>query len=183
MSPTASPYSGFNTSSSGPYSSYTTMLNSHESQMFSGPMRGHNFAEYGVVNNSPPQLGVRDYPIMIPHSPTHLSGNVGSLSGDETGKLDSYPSHLDDKYVNQIGEDKYVPCGLGDDKYVSNLSPKYQDHLSPVKYENDPSMMNGDCSPGRGPPNVIQLSSKDQGGIKMEPNVNQTYATLPPFMN
>ncbi|XP_077289140.1 homeobox domain-containing protein reversed polarity [Arctopsyche grandis] len=182
MSPTASPYPGFNSSSSGPYS-YTNMLNSHETQIFSGPMRGHNFSEYGVINNSPPQMGAREYPIMISHSPTHLTG--GNV--DDSGKLDSYTSHLDEvKYVSQVGEDKYVPCGLDDGKYVSNLSPKYQDHMSPVKYENDGSLMNGDWSgsPGRGQPNVIQLSSKDQqGNIKMEPNVNQTNVTLPPFMN
>lgn len=153
--------------------------------MFAAPMRGHNFSEY-IVNNSPPPLGVRDYPVMVSHSPTHLgSSNVNSLSSDEAGKIDPY-SHLDDKYVEQMGGDKYVSCGLGEDKYVSNLSPagKYHSHMSPDKYESDTSMMNGDCtgSPVRNHGNVIQISNKD-GTIKMESNPNQTYVTLPPFLN
>lgn len=103
---------------------YSYMLNSHDTQLFSAPMRAHEYAT--PPSNQSPPLG-REYSMLQTHSP----------SGDE----------------NSIGvKIEYVD---------PNLSQ------SPERYAN-------------GSPKYDQGYEKD---LKPDGNGNQTYVTLPPFLN
>lgn len=106
------------------------MLNSHDSQLFSAPMRSHEYST-PPTNQSPP-LG-REYSLLQTHSPTADENSIGV-------KIE----YVDHNALNQ-SPDRY---GGG--------SPKYDQG-----YHDD----------GR----IKEL--------KTENGNNQTYVTLPPFLN
>lgn len=110
-----------------PQNGYSYMLNSHDSQLFGGPMRTH---EYPLNNPSPPLA--REYSMLQTHSPT----------GDEA-KIE---------YVNHSGLN-----GSPDDRYGGSMSPKYEANLL--------------------------HEVKQEYGDKIKTETNQTYVTLPPFLN
>ncbi|KAJ8972504.1 hypothetical protein NQ314_000148 [Rhamnusium bicolor] len=111
--------------------SYSYMLNSHDSQLFSAPMRTHEYST-PPANQSPP-LG-REYSMLQTHSPSADENSIGV-------KIE----YVDHNTVNQSPE-----------RY-GNASPKYDQ---------------GFHEDGR----IKEI--KPEAG-----NGNQTYVTLPPFLN
>lgn len=132
-------------SSSGPYptfgspqNGYSYMLNSHESQLFGAPMRGH---DYGTPLNNPSPPLSREYSMLQTHSPIADENSIGT-------KIE---------YVNV--------------NHTLNASPERYGGMSP-KYE----------------ANLLHEVKQDYDGrigeqIKTEAGSNQTYVTLPPFLN
>ncbi|RZC42425.1 Homeobox domain containing protein, partial [Asbolus verrucosus] len=126
LNSSSAPYPSFGS----PQNGYSYMLNSHDNQLFGGPMRAHEYTP-PLANQSPP-LG-REYSMLQTHSPTADENSIGA-------KIE---------YVNHT-------LSASPERYA-NMSPKYE-----ANYHED----------GR---------IKDQ--IKNEHGNNQTYVTLPPFLN
>ncbi|KAK2587873.1 hypothetical protein KPH14_003970 [Odynerus spinipes] len=164
LSPSNSPYT---TSFGGPSNngsaySYATMLPQHDASLFSAPssntMRVHQ--DYMNASNSPPPpLTRNDYQTMVTttHSPpTHLGG---SMSEDE---------HQQNKQLD----------------YVSGLSPadKYQHEQTDYSQQQQQQQHDQKQEYGMHSPQGRQ-SIKDQVMVKSEPNSQQSYVQLPPFLN
>ncbi|ENN78432.1 paired box protein Pax-6 isoform X2 [Dendroctonus ponderosae] len=130
----AGSYSGFGSPTSGyttfgtSQNSYSYMLNSHDTQLFSAPMRAHEYST-PPTNQSPP-LG-REYSMLQSHSPATDESSIGV----KIEYVDPNLSQSPERYANG--------------------SPKYDQ-----TYED-----------GR----LKELKSDGNG--------NQTYVTLPPFLN
>lgn len=120
------------TSFSSNQSSYSYMLNSHDAQLFSAPMRTHEYST-PPTNQSPP-LG-REYAMLQAHSPSTDENSIGI-------KIEYVEPKIE--YVDPNSPERYATA-----------SPKYDQ-----AYDD-----------GR---------MKD---IKPVGNGNQTYVTLPPFLN
>ncbi|KAL1512568.1 hypothetical protein ABEB36_002142 [Hypothenemus hampei] len=108
--------------------SYSYMLNSHDTQLFSAPMRNH---EYTPNSNQSPPLG-RDYSILQTHSPAADENSIGV-------KIE----YVDPNNLSQSPE-----------RYA-NGSPKYEQAYDDSRLKE----------------------------LKPDGNGNQTYVTLPPFLN
>lgn len=120
-----------------PQNGYSYMLNSHDNQIFGGPMRTHEYST-PIPNQSPPL--VREYSLLQTHSPTADENSIG----------------VKIEYVNHT-------MNSSPERY-GNISPKYDSNiLHGMKQEYD----------GR-----IKDTVKTEAG-----NNNQTYVTLPPFLN
>ncbi|XP_030755057.1 paired box protein Pax-6-like isoform X2 [Sitophilus oryzae] len=133
LNPAPTSYTGFGSPASyttfgSGQNSYSYMLNSHDSQLFTAPMRAQ---DYGTPpNNQSPPLG-REYSMLQTHSPTADENSIGV----KIEYVDPNLSQSPERYAN--------------------ASPKY-----------DPSYEDGRL--------------KD---LKQDGNGNQSYVTLPPFLN
>ncbi|XP_076254882.1 homeobox domain-containing protein reversed polarity isoform X2 [Rhynchophorus ferrugineus] len=133
LNPAPTSYTGFGSPASyttfgSSQNSYSYMLNSHDSQLFTGPMRTQDYST-PPANQSPP-LG-REYSMLQTHSPTADENSIGVKIEYVDPNLSQSP-----------------------ERYTTG-SPKY-----------DPSYEDG---------RLKELKSDNNG--------NQSYVTLPPFLN
>lgn len=156
LSPSNSPYSSFGgPGNNGSSYSYTTMLPQHDAGLFSGPSSNamRVHQEFMNSNNSPPPSMSREYQGMVTTHSPPGGHLAGSMSEDE---------HQQNKQL----------------EYVSGLSPndKYQHEQQDYSQHSEQKSDYGMHSPpGR--------QMKDQVLIKSEPNNQQSYVQLPPFLN
>ncbi|XP_057664456.1 retinal homeobox protein Rx-A [Diorhabda carinulata] len=105
--------------------SYSYMLNSHENQLFSAPIRSHEYATASVNNPSPP-LG-REYSMLQTHSPTTDENSIGVKIEyvDHTAALNQSPdwyengSPKNDTTYHDDGRLKELKSDNGNQTYVA----------------------------------------------------------------
>ncbi|KAJ0181159.1 hypothetical protein K1T71_003244 [Dendrolimus kikuchii] len=148
LSSSSGGYPGFNAQPTA--YSYTTVLNGHDGQMFA-PRHSYEYSE-----DSPPPLGVRDYPMMAAHSP----------------QLEAHGHEDKIEYRSHEHEDKYSACALQEEPPRYAAPPEDYEKCGMVPHDKHYEM---DRHPDLTQPVVV----------KMEPTSGQAqgYTALPPFLN
>lgn len=101
LNSTTTTYSGFGS----PQNGYSYMLNSHDSQLFGGPMRAHEYITTPLANQSPPIS--REYSMLQSHSPPADENSIGAKIEYVNHTLSGSPERYDSEIMHEVKQEEY----------------------------------------------------------------------------